>query len=63
MSNCDFVAGRSLINLVAAMLTLRPRAMRGFGLDPTKSISAVATSAADREGGGGPKRRRHEPWH
>ena len=67
MSNCDFVAGRSLIALVRVKAgATRPRATRGFGLDPTKSISAAATKqsarSADREGGR-PKRRHHEPWH
>jgi hypothetical protein len=46
MSNCDLVAARSLIDLAGAS---HPRATRGYGLDPTKSISGcglpVATGA------------------
>jgi hypothetical protein len=56
MSNCDFVAGRSLIELgrVKAGVS-RPRAMRGFGLDPKKinqrSGGYQAVGKECREGG------------
>jgi hypothetical protein len=39
VSNCDFVTAKSLIDLGALRLAFRaPRAPRGYGLDPNKSI-------------------------
>jgi hypothetical protein len=66
MSNCDLVTAKSLIDLTASRLALRaPGATRGYGLDSTKSISALAIMWSTRCAAGEALRthQRYDPCH